>query len=45
MTRGSECHIPEWAELLGASVPETACDRQLRTLRDRQGHDRAESAR
>ncbi|MEZ3144889.1 hypothetical protein [Halobaculum sp. MBLA0143] len=34
MTHNTECHIPEWAELMDASVPDAACDRQLRTFRD-----------
>lgn len=34
MARDSECHIPEWAALMDASVPESACDRDLRTFRE-----------
>jgi hypothetical protein len=26
MTRGSECHIPEWAELLDTPVPDGVCE-------------------
>jgi hypothetical protein len=25
---GSECHIPEWAELMDTSVPESACEQR-----------------
>jgi hypothetical protein len=34
MARDTECHIPEWAALMDASVPESACDRQPQTARD-----------
>ncbi len=29
------CHIPEWAALLGESVPEEACDRRQFDFRPR----------
>lgn len=31
MARDTACHLSEWAALLDASVPESACDRESRT--------------
>jgi hypothetical protein len=34
MTRGDDCHIPEWAELLDSRVPDGVCDRETSGSRD-----------
>ena len=37
MTESQDCHIPEWAALMGVSVPEEACEQ--RTLGSRRRED------
>ena len=34
MGRDTECQMPEWAAVMDACGPESACDRQPQTARD-----------